>query len=140
MTKIADLLAAGPTYSVEFMPPRSDEMLRQLEKTLRELQPLAPSFCSVTYGAGGSTRERTAEAVAYIHHDTPMLAMPHLTCVGQTRDEIEGLVRHYGEDGIDNLLALAGDPPKDGPVTGDFRYAVELIELAREVGDFSIGV
>ncbi|HEX7166306.1 MAG TPA: methylenetetrahydrofolate reductase [Acidimicrobiales bacterium] len=140
MTKIGELLGRGATYSVEFMPPRSDEMLRQLEKTIRELQPLTPSFCSVTYGAGGSTRERTAEAVSYIHHDTPLLAMPHLTCVGQTRDEIEGLVCHYAGDGIENLLALAGDPPKDGPVTGDFRYAVELIELARTVGDFSIGV
>jgi methylenetetrahydrofolate reductase (NADPH) len=140
VTRISDLLAAGPTFSVEFMPPRSDEMLRQLEKTLRELEPLAPSFCSVTYGAGGSTRGRTYEAVRYIHQDTPMPAMPHLTCVGQSRDEIEQLVRSYAADGIENLLALAGDPPQDGPAVGDFTYATELIELARSIGDFSIGV
>lgn len=140
MAHIRDLLAAGPTYSVEFMPPRTDEMLRQLEKTLRELEPLRPSFCSVTYGAGGSTRERTYDAVRHIHQDTPLVAMPHLTCVGQTREEIEGLVRSYASDGIENLLALAGDPPLDGPVTGDFTYAVELIDLARAVSDFSIGV
>ena len=140
-TRIADLLTAGPTYSVEFMPPRTDEMLRQLEQTLQDLKPLRPSFCSVTYGAGGSTRERTVEAVMGIHRDPDYVAMPHLTCVGQTRQEIEALVRAYANAGIVNLLALAGDPPRDGPVTGDFRFATELIELARTVSDqFSIGV
>lgn len=141
MTRIADLLAAGPTYSVEFMPPRTDEMLQQLQQTIVDLKPLRPSFCSVTYGAGGSTRDRTLEAVMDIHHDPDLIAMPHLTCVGQTRQEIHGLVTTYAEAGIDNLLALAGDPPREGPATGDFRYATELIELARTVGDhFSIGV
>ena len=140
MTKIRDLMAAGPTFSFEFMPPKTDQMLRRLEKCLRELQPLDPSFCSVTYGAGGSTRDRTLEAVLHIHRDTPMVAMPHLTCVGQTRVEIEGLLRTYGDDGIENVLALAGDPPLEGPDTGDFAYAVELIDLANEIGDFSIGV
>ncbi len=140
MAKIRDLLAAGPTYSFEFMPPKSDQMLRRLEKCLRELEPLHPSFCSVTYGAGGSTRGRTLEAVLHIHRDTPMVAMPHLTCVGQTREEIEGLVRTYRDDGIENVLALAGDPPLDGAVQGDFTYAVELIDLVEEVGDFSVCV
>ena len=140
MAKIADLLAAGPTYSFEFMPPRTDEMLRNLEKTLRELEPLGPSFCSVTYGAGGSTRSNTLEAVLYIHHQTSMTAMPHLTCVGQTRDEIEALLVRYRDEGLENVLALAGDPPADGPVTGDFTYSYELIELARSVSDFSVCV
>jgi methylenetetrahydrofolate reductase (NADPH) len=140
VTRIADLLAAGPTFSFEFMPPRTDEMLRNLEKTLRELEPLGPSFCSVTYGAGGSTRDNTLEAVLYIHHQTSMLAMPHLTCVGQTRAEIEGLLVRYRDEGLDNVLALAGDPPADGPATGDFTYSCELIELARSVGDFSVCV
>ena len=140
MPKIHDLLAAGRTYSFEFMPPRSDEMLRQLEKTLRELEPLRPSFCSVTYGAGGSTRDRTLEAVLHIRHDTGMLAMPHLTCVGQTRAEIDELVRRYHAEGLENVLALAGDPPNEGGTAGDFRYALELIELVRAVGDFSVGV
>jgi methylenetetrahydrofolate reductase (NADPH) len=139
--RIADLLGEGPTYSVELMPPRTDEMLQQLEQTLQELKPLKPSFCSVTYGAGGSTRERTVEAVMGIHRDPDYVAMPHLTCVGQTKEEIERLVRQYADAGIVNLLALAGDPPRDGPATGDFRYATELIELARGVSDqFSIGV
>lgn len=141
MTRIADLLAAGPTYSVEFMPPRTDEMLRQLTQTLAGLRPLRPSFCSVTYGAGGSTRDRTLEAVMDIHRHRDFVAMPHLTCVGQTRQEIHDLVTTYEQAGIDNLLALAGDPPREGPATGDFRYATELIELARSVSDrFSIGV
>src|SRR5437016_2354728 len=140
MVKIGDLLAAGPTYSFEFMPPRTAEMLRNLEKTLLELEPLGPSFCSVTYGAGGSTRDNTLETVLYIHHDTSMVAMPHLTCVGQTRDEIEGLLIRYRDEGLENVLALAGDPPLEGPDEGEFTYAVELIELARSVSDFSIGV
>jgi methylenetetrahydrofolate reductase (NADPH) len=140
VTRIADLLAAGPTFSFEFMPPRTDEMLRNLEKTLRELEPLGPSFCSVTYGAGGSTRDNTLEAVLYIHHQTSMLAMPHLTCVGQTRAEIEGLLVRYRDEGLDNVLALAGDPPADGPAVGDFTYSCELIDLARSVGDFSVCV
>ena len=140
MTRIADLLAAGRTFSFEFMPPRTDEMLRNLEKTLMELEPLGPSFCSVTYGAGGSTRANTFEAVSYIHHDTSMLAMPHLTCTGQTREEIGALLERYRDEGIDNLLALAGDPPAEGDPAGDFTYATELIELANQVGDWSIGV
>jgi methylenetetrahydrofolate reductase (NADPH) len=141
MTRIADLLAAGPTYSVEFMPPRTEEMLQQLQQTIVDLKPLRPSFCSVTYGAGGSTRDRTLEAVMDIHHDADLVAMPHLTCVGQTRQEIQDLVTTYAAAGIDNLLALAGDPPREGPATGDFRYATELIDLARAVSDrFSIGV
>jgi len=140
MTRIADQLAAGRTYSFEFMPPRNEEMVRALQKTLLELEPLGPSFCSVTYGAGGSTRDNTLDAVLYIHHDTSMVAMPHLTCVGQTREEIEALLTRYRDEGLENVLALAGDPPLDGSGGGDFTYAVELIELARAVGDFSIGV
>ena len=140
MPKIADLLAAGPTYSFEFMPPKTPEMLRELEKTLQQLEPLQPSFCSVTYGAGGSTRSHTKEAVMHIHHDTSMVAMPHLTCVGQTRAEIRALLESYRDAGIENVLALAGDPPQDGIDPGEFKYAVELIELARDIGDFSVGV
>ncbi|MFP5327281.1 MAG: methylenetetrahydrofolate reductase, partial [Acidimicrobiia bacterium] len=140
MARIGDLLKEGPTYSVEFPPPRSDAMLRQFEKTLRELEPLKPSFCSVTYGAGGSTREGTLEAVLHIHRDTELSVMPHLTCAGQRRGEIIDLVERYRDEGIENLLALAGDPPRDGGVAGDFSYAVELIEIARDIADFSIGV
>lgn len=141
MTKIGDLLAAGRTYSFEFPPPRTEELLREFEKTVRELQPLNPSFCSVTYGAGGSSRTHTLDAVLHIHQDTPMVAMPHLTCVAQNRDDITALVTRYRDEGIENLLALAGDPPIDNPdAPSDFTYATELIELARGVGDFSICV
>jgi methylenetetrahydrofolate reductase (NADPH) len=141
MPKIGELLAAGPTYSFEFMPPKTPDDLRRLEKTLRELEPLGPSFCSVTYGAGGTTRSNTLEAVLYIHHDTSMVAMPHLTCVAQTRADVVGLVERYRDEGLQNILALAGDPPADNPhAESDFTYAVELIELARELGDFSLCV
>lgn len=140
MARIADLLREGPTYSVEFPPPKSDAMLRQFEKTLREIEPLRPSFCSVTYGAGGSTKEGTLEAVLHIHRDTDLPVMPHLTCAGQRRQEVVGLVERYRDEGIENLLALAGDPPREGGAAGDFHYAVELIEVARDMADFSIGV
>jgi methylenetetrahydrofolate reductase (NADPH) len=141
MTKIADLLAAGTTWSFEFGPPRDEEGERRLEKTLNELEPLAPSFVSVTYGAGGSTRDKTREIVERIHTDTSMTPMPHLTCVGHTRPQVTEIVTGYRDAGLQNLLALAGDPQADGSgVEGDFRYAVELIELARGIGDFSVGV
>jgi methylenetetrahydrofolate reductase (NADPH) len=141
MAKIGDLLAGGRTFSFEFMPPKTDEMLRELEKTLRELEPLQPSFCSVTYGAGGSTRSNTLEAVLYIQHETPMIAMPHLTCVAQTRADVTELVTRYRDEGLENILVLAGDPPADNPnAPSDFTYAVELIDLAREIGDFSLCV
>ena len=140
MARIADLLAQGKTLSFEFFPPKTDEALRELEKTLLELEPLAPSFCSVTYGAGGSTRSNTLEAVLFIHHETPMVAMPHLTCTGQTRGDIEALLSRYRDEGLDNVLALAGDPPLADEPPGDFQFAVELIELVKAVGDFSIGV
>jgi len=140
MAKIGDLLAAGPTYSFEFPPPRTKEAVRHQQKVLLELEPLGPSFCSVTYGAGGSTRDNTLESVLYIHHHTSMTAMPHLTCVGQSRSEIERLLIRYREEGLENVLALAGDPPLEGPDEGDFTYAVELIELTRATCDFSVGV
>ena len=140
MTKIADLLAAGPTFSIEFPAPKSPAMLRQLEKTVRELEAYEPSFCSITYGAGGSTKDGTLEAVLYVHHNTGLVVMPHLTCAGQSRDDVLNLVLRYRDEGLENLLALAGDPPKEGPAVGDFHYAVELIALAREHADFTFGV
>lgn len=139
MTRIADLLAAGPTYSIEFPPPKTDTMLRQFEKTVAELRPLHPSFCSVTYGAGGSTKAGTLEAVLHIHQ-LGQVVMPHLTCAGQSRAELVDLIERYRADGLENILALAGDPPKDGSSVGDFNYAVELIDLVRSIGDFCVVV
>jgi methylenetetrahydrofolate reductase (NADPH) len=141
MALIKDLLAVGRTVSFEFFPPKSDEAERQLEKAIRELEPLQPSFVSVTYGAGGSTRERTRDIVIGIERDTPLTAMAHLTCVGHTRSEVVSLLEEYRTGGVANILALAGDPPTDGSdPEGDFSYAMELVELVREVDGFSIGV
>lgn len=141
MARIDRLLAEGPTLSFEFGPPRDEEQAARLERVLTTLAPLRPSFVSVTYGAGGSTRERTREIVEHIHRDTDLTVMPHLTCVAQRRDEIEALVRGYHRTGLENLLALGGDPPADGGEhPTDFSYACELVDLARGVADFSIGV
>ncbi len=141
MAHISDILSAGPTVSFEFFPPKTDEAERQLEKAISELEPLRPSFVSVTYGAGGSTRNRTRDIVIGIERDTPLTAMAHLTCVGHTRDEVVALLDEYRDGGVANILALAGDPPADGsPAAGDFEFALELVELVREVDGFSIGV
>jgi methylenetetrahydrofolate reductase (NADPH) len=141
MAKIADLLAAGNTLSFEFFPPRTEEADRTLEKTLLELEPLSPSFVSVTYGAGGSTRDKTQQIVRHIYTETSMMPMPHLTCVGQRRADIHDIVAGYRDEGLENLLALAGDLPAEGAeVESEFTYAAELIELVRGIGDFSIGV
>ncbi|KAA0234855.1 MAG: 5,10-methylenetetrahydrofolate reductase [Acidimicrobiales bacterium] len=141
MAKISDMLTAGRTFSFEFFPPRSDEAERQLEKALHELTPLQPDYVSVTYGAGGSTKERTRDIVIEICRDRAFPAMAHLTCMGHTRAELLELLADYAANGVHNILALAGDPPADGSApTGDFTYATELIELIREVGDFCVGV
>jgi methylenetetrahydrofolate reductase (NADPH) len=141
MARIADLLSAGRTLSFEFGPPRTEAAERTLEKTLIELEPLRPSFVSVTYGAGGSTRDKTREIVAHIARDTSMTPMPHLTCMAHRRADIVDILTGYQNQGLENILALAGDPPADGqPVASDFSYAIELVELVRELGGFSVGV
>ena len=140
MPKIGDLLWERRTLSFEFSPPRDEVAERNLYRALIALEPLQPDFTSVTYGALGSTRDKTWEIVEHIHHNTSMPVMPHLTCVGHTRAQIEEIVGGYRELGIENMLCLGGDPPLDGEVEGDFRYASELIEVARSLGDFSIGV
>ena len=141
MAKIADLLAAGRTVSYEFFPPKSEAAAKALDEALEDLTALDPSFVSVTYGALGTTRAPTRDLVIRIDGERPFPAMPHLTCVGQTSDDLLVLLEQYRDAGIENVLALAGDPPPDGSDPGgDFTYATELIELARSVGDFSIGV
>src|SRR5262245_5167752 len=140
--KIADLLAAGPTLSFEFFPPKNDEAERQLEKTIHELAPLRPSFVSVTYGAGGSTRDRTRDIVIDVCRTQAFPAMAHLTCVGHTRGRVAELLDEYADAGVHNILALGGDPPADGSdAGGDYAYAIELVEQVREhPGGFAIGV
>ena len=141
MTKIADVLAQGRSYSFEFFPPRTDEMEATLRQTLVDLEPLGPSYVSVTYGAGGSTRERTHEIVVDILQNTQMIPMAHLTCAAHTRAELAEVITRYGEAGIENILALGGDPPADLDLPpGELHYASELVELIRSLGDFSIGV
>ncbi|MBI3256200.1 MAG: methylenetetrahydrofolate reductase [NAD(P)H] [Actinobacteria bacterium] len=144
MAKIHELLAARRCISFEFFPPKTDEAERALEKALVELEPLHPAFVSVTYGAGGSTRERTRDIVVRILRETSMTPMAHLTCVGHRRDELTDIIDGYREAGVENILALAGDPLVDGAdhgaVADSFHFAHELVELIRERGTFSIGV
>jgi methylenetetrahydrofolate reductase (NADPH) len=142
MTRIADLLDAGPTLSFELFPPKTDEAERALEKCVLELAELRPSFVSVTYGALGSTRERTRDVVIRIDREQTFPAMPHLTCVGHTRTDIAQLLDEYAARGIENVLALGGDPPADGSGTvGDYEHALELVEQVRaHPGAFSVGV
>ena len=141
MTRIPDLLRRGRSYSFEFFPPRTPEAEATLERTLEELAALHPAFVSVTYGAGGSTRERTHDLVVKINALPEMTAMAHLTCVGHSRAELEGIVGRYLDAGIENVLALGGDPPADADLPpGELTYAVELVRLIRGVGDFAVGV
>ena len=142
MARIAELLAAGRTFSFEFSPPKSAAASMSLGRTIAELEPLGPSFVSVTYGAGGSTREHTRDTVLWVQRETSVPPMAHLTCVGHTRAEIEDIIATYVEAGIVNVLALAGDAPKDPADArpSDYTYATDLIEHLREISDLSIGV
>ncbi|MGE6759620.1 methylenetetrahydrofolate reductase [NAD(P)H] [Corallococcus interemptor] len=125
-----------PSFSFEFFPPKTDAGVASLLRTVEELAPLEPGFVSVTYGAGGSTRDRTVELVTHIKQHTGIEAMAHLTCVGHTRDELRDVLRRLGAAGIENVLLLRGDPPqgqtKFEPVPGGFRYAEELVRFVRE--------
>ncbi|HTI33094.1 MAG TPA: methylenetetrahydrofolate reductase [Miltoncostaea sp.] len=142
MRRIGDIIAEGPTLSIEFFPPRTDEAERQLQDALADLGPLGPSFASVTYGALGSTRDRTRDLVIGMNTDHAFPTMAHLTCVGHTRAEIARLLDEYAAAGVANILALGGDPPADGrPPDGDFTYAAELVEVVRaHPAGFSVGV
>jgi methylenetetrahydrofolate reductase (NADPH) len=134
---IRELLASGaPSVSFEFFPPKSDEAAAQLEQTITELGALRPSFVSVTWGAGGSTREKTIDIVSRIRDEAGIEAMAHLTCVGATRDELAAILQRLRDAGIRNVLALRGDPPKGQTsftaVEGGFRYAADLASFIRE--------
>jgi len=134
---IRELLAAGtPSFSFEFFPPKNDEAAAQLERTISELSALRPTFVTVTYGAGGSTREKTIDIVSRIKRETGIEAMAHLTCVGSTRDELREVLNRLTGNGVENILALRGDPPKGEtafqPVSGGFSYASELVAFLRD--------
>ena len=143
MTRIADALAerSSPSISFEFFPPKTEDGLVQFHRAVAELAAVDPTFVSVTYGAGGTTRDTTRDLVVQMNAERAFPTMPHLTCMGHTRDQIESLVDDYASHGVENILALAGDPPADGSApTGDFSFASQLIELIRERGEFSVGV
>lgn len=135
--RISDLLERKrPVFSFEFFPPKSDEAGAQLERTIADLRRLEPDFVSVTYGAGGSTREKTLDIVSRIKRDTGIEAMAHLTCVGSTKEELRSVLDRLKEAGVENVLALRGDPPKGEttfvPTEGGFRYASELTTFIGE--------
>lgn len=143
MARISDLLAAGPTYSVEFFPPKHEAGWLSLGRTISELEHLAPDFLSVTYGAGGSTRTRTADLVSWVKRQTAIPPMAHLTCAGHTRDDIRAILTDYQAEGVENILALGGDPPTGESaeqVPSDYRFSMELVDDVREFGGFSVGV
>jgi methylenetetrahydrofolate reductase (NADPH) len=143
--KIQSLFARrAPVVSFEFFPPKTAEGVEDLYRTVQALEPCRPSFVSVTYGAGGSTRDRTLELVTRIKRELGIETMAHLTCVGATRDEIKATLERLAAGGIENVLALRGDPPKGETAfvrpAGGFGYASELVGFIREQGfDFCIG-
>jgi len=132
-----------PVFSFEFFPPRTDEGQRTLEATLAELKEDRPEYVSVTYGAGGSTRERTVEITKWIKQDLGIEAMAHLSCVGEPTERLVEILEEIEAAGIENVLALRGDPPRGEtewrPHPGGLHYSVELIELMRSRFDFCIG-
>jgi methylenetetrahydrofolate reductase (NADPH) len=139
--RIDELLAAGPTRSFEFFPPKSDEESAVLAASLEDIQPLQPSFVSVTYRGGRESRQRTYDLVNQIERDGYVTAMAHVICVGHTRAEMRDLLKNYSDSGVQNIMALGGDRPDDVfGATSEFDYAIDLVELTREIGDFSIGV
>jgi len=141
MTRIADLLDKGKTYSFEFFPPKTDAEQTTLVTTLRELEPLGPSFASVTYRGGAESRRRTVDLVTGMLRTTNLVPMAHLICVAHTRLELAEILVELRRSGVENLMALGGDPPTDPDAAiGEMAYAGELVELARAIGGFSIGV
>jgi methylenetetrahydrofolate reductase (NADPH) len=145
--RIDERIAAGsePSFSFEFFPPRTDEGERNLGRALAELSRLDPTFVSVTYGAGGSTTEKrkTIDIVKHLKRDYGMEGMAHFTCVGATTAELREMLDTMRDAGLDNVLALRGDPPHGQAewtaTEGGLRYSRELIELIRDEYDFAIG-
>ena len=133
---IRDIFAAHPTtFSFEFFPPKTDVAWEELFRNIARLQELEPSFVSVTYGAGGSTRQHTHDLVARIHRETNLTAVSHLTSVCHTREELEAILDRYAASGIENVLALRGDPPRNianyDRAKDAFQYAAQLVRFIR---------
>lgn len=142
--RISEALAtARPFFSFEFFPPKDDAGARALIATIETLQPLRPAFVSITYGAGGSTRARTVALAKQIQEEIGLTVMAHVTCVGSTRAELRALFDDLARSGIQNILALRGDPPKGEetfvPPPGGFAHASEMIAMLRRNYDFCLG-
>jgi methylenetetrahydrofolate reductase (NADPH) len=142
--RIADLYARGrPVFSFEFFPPKTDEGYRALYETIGDLKRLEPGFVSVTCGAAGSTRQKTAELVVRIQRDLGLTAMAHVVCTGTTSEQLAESLGWMREQGIENVLALRGDAPKSQPewrpVPGGFRHASELVGFIRSRFDYCVG-
>jgi methylenetetrahydrofolate reductase (NADPH) len=143
--KLRDIYSQrGPTFSFEFFPPKTDKGDADLLREMEILKGLRPGFCSVTYGAGGSTRDKTVDLVIRLHHDFGLEAMCHLTVVGQSRAEVIAVLDRLKANGIENLIALAGDPPAGEidwkPCPNGFQYSTELVGEAAAYKWFSIAV
>lgn len=134
----------GESLSFEFFPPKSELGEQQLFKTIDKLKSLNPTFVSITYGAAGGTFKNTRHIIRRIQQETSLVAMPHLTCVDQNRNELKAILKDYASFGIENVLALRGDPPvgteKFNPLRGGFCYAKDLVKLVASLSAFSIGV
>lgn len=141
----ADAEAQSVSVSFEFFPPHNDKMDEALWKAIRELEPLNPSFVSVTYGAGGSTRERTHATVERMLHETALKPAAHLTCVAATRQEVDEVIHSYKQLGVGHIVALRGDPPGGideayAPYPGGYENAADLVRGIRNIGDFEVSV
>ena len=140
---VKDILQPGRTaVSFEFFPPKTPRGWEQLFQSITDLKGFRPAYVSVTYGAGGSTRERTHDLITRLRRETEMELVAHLTCVGHSRDELRRILDRYAEDGVKNILALRGDPPGTGDAEwGDFRHAGDLVAFIRRVHpEMGIGV
>lgn len=141
---IAAAASRPVTVSFEFFPPKTEKMQQTLWECIKRLEPLAPSFVSVTYGAGGTTRERTHDTVVRIARETSLKPAAHLTCVGHSQGEVDDIARRYWDEGIRHIVALRGDAPEGSgkyvPTPGGYAYAVDLVKGLKRIADFEISV